>query len=165
MSNEVSIEAEIRLLELDTVSAQKWASEGKLEEWVHKFLLSGKGGKSDPEFSKGLKREKRWWNGPIELRLTDLSPAVGVEPEMEYVIDKDHWSARTSNLAESFSSLLALPPLIVEYRAGELSVRDGNTRYGAMKLLGWPTCWVIIWYNSESDYHQHNEVRFRHKMA
>ena len=165
MSNEVSIEAELRLLELDTVSSQKWAREGKIEEWVHKYLLSGKGGKSDPEFSKGLKREKRWWNGPIELSLTDLSPAVGAEPAMEYVVDKDKWYARTSDLAKSFSSPLTLPPLIAEYRAGALSVRDGNTRYGAMKLLGWSTCWVIIWYNFESDYHQHNEVLFRYKMA
>jgi hypothetical protein len=48
--------------------------------------------------------------------------------------------------------------MIAEYRRGELSLRDGNTRYGAMKLLGWPTCWVIIWYNCEDDHHQHNEI-------
>lgn len=38
-------------------------------------------------------------------------------------------------------------------------LRDGNTSYGAMKLLGWLTCWVIMWYNSESDYQQHNKTR------
>jgi hypothetical protein len=102
-----------------------------------------------------LKREKRWWNGPIEVRLTDLSPAVGTEPGMEFVVDKDRWVARTRMLAQSFSNPLSLPPLIAEYRCGELSIRDGNTRYGAMRLLGWPTCWVIIWYNSESDYYEH----------
>jgi len=158
MSNEVSIAAEIKALELDTASAQKWAREGKIEAWVHHYLLSGKGGRSNPEFSEGLNREKRWWNGPLELSLTALSPAVGTEPCMEYVVDKDEWQARTSSLARSFSDLLSLPPMIAEYRHGELSLRDGNTRYGAMRLLGWPTCWVIIWYNSESDYHQHNEI-------
>ncbi len=60
MSNKASIEEEIRLLELDSLSAQKWAKEGKIEEWVHKYLLSGRGGKSNPEFSERLKREKRW---------------------------------------------------------------------------------------------------------
>jgi hypothetical protein len=155
MSNEVSIAEEIKALELDITSAQKWAREGKIEAWVHRFLLSGKGGRSNPAFSEGLKREKRWWNGPLELSLTALSPAVGTEPGMEYVLDKDEWQARTSRLARSFSDPLSLPPMIAEYRHGELSLRDGNTRYGAMKLLGWPTCWVIIWYNSESDYHQH----------
>lgn len=164
-STEVSIEDDIRRLELDSLSAQKWAKEGKIEAWVHKYLLAGRGGKSNPEFSEGLKRERRWWNGPIEVNLTDLSPAVGTEPGMEYVVEKDYWVARTSKLAKSFSNSLSLPPLIAEYRAGELSVRDGNTRYGAMRLLGWSTCWVIIWYNSESDYYQHHEILFGHKMA
>jgi hypothetical protein len=165
MSNELSIEQEIRLLEFDTCSAQKWAGEGKIEEWVHKYLLIGRGGKSNLEFSEGLKREKRWWNGPIELSLNDLSPAVGTNPEMEFVVEKVKWYVRTSKLAESFSNPISLPPLIAEYRAGELSLRDGNTRYGAMRLLGWPKCWVIIWYNSESDYYQHNEFILGRQMA
>jgi hypothetical protein len=58
-SNKTSTEDDIRILELDSLSAQKWAKEGKIAEWVHKYLLSGRGGKSDPEFSEGLKREKR----------------------------------------------------------------------------------------------------------
>jgi hypothetical protein len=157
-SNTRSIEDEIRRLEFDSLSAVKWAQEGKVEAWVHKYLLSGCGGKSNAEFSAGLKREKRWWNGPVELSLNDLSPVVGTEPGMEYVVDKGNWYAWTSNLANSFSNSSSLPPLIAEYRAGELSVRDGNTRYGAMRLLGWTKCWVIIWYNSESDYCQHSEI-------
>jgi len=94
------------------------------------------------------------------MNLADLSPAVGTERGMEYVVEKDHWSVRTSRLAETITDPLSLPPLIVEYRAGELSVRDGNTRYGAMKLLGWPRCWVIIWYNNWRDFHQHNQALF-----
>ena len=164
-ANEISTEEETRLLELDSLSAQKWANAGKIEAWVHKYLLSGKGGKSDPEFSEGLKREKRWWNGPIELSLANLSPAVGTEAGMEYIVDQDKWSAWTSKLAKSFTNPSALPPLIVEYRAGELSIRDGNTRYGAMRLLGWARCWVIVWYNSESDYRQHSETLFGRKTA
>lgn len=157
-TNKVDIEEVISLLELDSLSAQKWAKEGKIEEWVHKYLLSGKGGRSNPEFSEGLKREKRWWNGPLEVNLSDLCPAVGPEPGMEYEVDKDYWHARTSQLAKSFTDPLALPPLIIEYRAGALSVRDGNTRHGAMSFLGWTTCWVVIWYNSESDYLHHNKI-------
>ncbi len=149
----------IQRLEFDTVSAQRWAREGKIEAWVHQYLLTGRGGRTNPEFSAGLKREKRWWNGPVEVQLTELAPAVGPEPGMEYVVDREHWQQRTRQLAASFSTPLALPPLIAEYRAGILSVRDGNTRYGAMQLLGWATCWVIIWYNSESDYCEHNQIR------
>ena len=163
--NKTSIEDETRLLELNTLSAQKWAIEGKIEDWVQKYLLSGRGGKTDPEFSQGLQREKRWWNGPVELSLADLSPAVGTERDMEYVVDQDQWYTLTSRLANTLSNPASLPPLIAEYREGELSIRDGNTRFGAMKLLGWPSCWVIIWYNAESDYHQHSEILFGRKMA
>ena len=165
MSNQIYIEDEIRQLELDSLSAQKWAKDGRIEEWVHKYLLSGKGGKSDPEFSEGLKREKRWWNGPVSLDLNDLSPAVGTDPGMEYVVDKDKWYAWTSRLAKSFSDPASLPPLIAEYREGQLSIRDGNTRYGAMRLLGWTRCWVIVWYNSESDYSRHCEILSKRKMG
>jgi hypothetical protein len=165
MSSQASLEEEIRFLELDTGSAQKWARDGKIEAWVHSYLLNGKGGRTNPEFSEGLKREKRWWNGPLELNLSDLSPAVGTDPGLEYVVDKEYWSARTSTMAKSFSNPLSLPPLIVEYRGGQLSVRDGNTRYGAMGFLGWTTCWVIIWYNSESDYCQHNQILFGVKWS
>jgi hypothetical protein len=54
MSSQASIEEEIRFLELDTGFAIKWAGDGKIEAWVHRYLLSGRGGKSDPEFSEGL---------------------------------------------------------------------------------------------------------------
>jgi hypothetical protein len=160
-SNKTSLEDEIRQLELDSLSAQKWAKDGKVEEWVHKYLLSGKGGKSDPEFSEGLKGEKRWWNGPVELDLDDLSPAVGTDPGLEFVVDPNRWYAWTSRLAKTFSNPASLPPLIAEYRGGELSIRDGNTRYGAMRLLGWKTGWVIVWYNSEGDYQRHSEILSR----
>ncbi|MFK7801048.1 MAG: hypothetical protein AB8G95_05410 [Anaerolineae bacterium] len=152
------IEKEIKHLGLDTQSAQKMATTGNIEAWVHKFLLSGKGGHTNQEFSESLKREKRWWNGPIELNLADLSPAVGTEPNLEYVVDKADWHNWTSSLAKTFSQPIALPPLIVEYRSGELSIRDGNTRFGAMKLLGWPKCWVVIWYNSEADFQEHSQL-------
>jgi hypothetical protein len=81
---------------------------------------------------------------------------------MEYQVDPAPWQARTGRMAASFTDLLALPPLIIEYRAGELSVRDGNTRCGAMRVLGWLRCWAIIWYNSEEDYRLHGESKRVH---
>ena len=155
-----SIAQEIQQLQLDTFSALAWAKDGRLEEWVHHYLLSGKGGSTNPAFSAGLKREMRWWNGPIQLNLEILSPAVGPDPEMEYVVEEEAWRLRIAHMAKSFTTIMDIPPLIAEYRDGVLSLRDGNTRHGAMKLLGWTTCWVIIWYNAESDYRRHSEVLF-----
>jgi len=58
-SNQANPEEEIQRLAFDTLIAQKWAKDGKIEAWVHKYLLSGTGGKTNPAFSEGLKREKR----------------------------------------------------------------------------------------------------------
>lgn len=157
MTEDESVTERIKQLELDGRSAQQWAKEGKIEAWVHKFLTSDEGGETNPAFSESLQREKRWWNGPIKVKLTELSPAVGIESGMEYQVEPAYWQARTTQLANTFTDLDALPPLIVEYRDGELSVRDGNTRYSAMQRLGWTKCWIIIWYNTEADFIRHSK--------
>jgi len=143
----------MRALEFDTPSAQRYAREGRIEEWVHRYLTTG--GWANPEFSEGLKKDKRWWYGPVEVPLASLSPAVGTAPGMEYQVGEEYWQGVTGRMALTLTDPLSLPPLIVEYRNGELSIRDGNTRHGAMLLQGWSKCWVIFWYNSESDYHHH----------
>ncbi len=76
---------------------------------------------------------------------------------MEYPDEPEHWARRTAQMAAGFGEALAIPPLIAEYRSGELSVRDGNTRHEAIRLRGWATCWVVIWYNSQADYLRHTD--------
>jgi len=145
-----TVEDEIRRLGFDTRSAQQAAQEGKIEDWVHRYLTSGTW--ANPAFSQGLKREKRWWHGPVAVDIARLTRCVGPEPGMEYSVTEEYWEGRTRQMAETMTDPLAIPPLIVDYHAGELSVRDGNTRLGAMERLGWPKCWVIIWYNTENEY-------------
>jgi hypothetical protein len=84
---------------------------------------------------------------------------------MEYVVGRQGWQVRIGKLADLFSSPLSIPPLIAEYRAGALSLRDGNTRYGAMQLLGWRACWAIVWYNTEDDYDRHSKILFGRETA
>lgn len=151
-----SIAQEIRRLGFDTRSAQKAASDGEIEAWVHRYLTAGKW--ANPAFSQGLKREQRWWNGPLEVGVAALTRCVGTEPGMEYRVSQEYWSERTRKMAESMTDAVSIPPLIVEYRGGELSVRDGNTRLGAMERLGWQKCWAIIWYSSAEDYRQHSSA-------
>jgi hypothetical protein len=156
MTSKIQIEEEIRRLEFDTCSAQRYAREGKLEEWVHKYLMAGQW--ANPGLSNGLKLQRRWWHGPVEINLTDLARAVGPESGMEYQVENDYWLNRIRKMAKSLTDPLSIPPLIVEYRSGELSIRDGNTRHGAMSVVGWTKCWVIIWYNTESDYREFSYV-------
>ncbi len=32
-----------------------------------------------------------------------------------------------------------------------------GTRHEAIRLRGWATCWVVIWYNSQADYLRHTD--------
>jgi hypothetical protein len=144
---------DMKSLGFDTRAAQRYAREGRIEEWVHGYLNTGSW--ANPDFSEGLKLARRWWHGPINLPLDTLTRVVGPEPDMEFLVSEAYWHGRTQMMASSLVDPLDLPPLIVEYREGELSIRDGNTRYGAMALKGWETCWVVIWYNLETDYRRH----------
>ena len=68
---------DIRLLGFDTRSALKAAGEGQIEAWVHRYLTAGAW--ANPAFSKGLKMEQRWWQGPVEVDLAALARCVGPE--------------------------------------------------------------------------------------
>ena len=113
-------------------------------------------GLRNPDLSKGLKLQMRWWNGPIELPIVELTRCVGPEPGKTYAIREALWCERTRKMADSMKDALSIPPLIVEYRQKEPTVCDGNTRCGAMEALGWQSCWVIIWYNSNADFTKHS---------
>lgn len=142
-------------MEYNLISAQEAAVKGELEAWVHAYLVGGSW--LNPGLSAGLKLQQRWWRGPLELPLSVLQRAGGPEVAMEYRLDATSWAARTAVMAYTFTDLKFLPPLIVEYRQGHLSVRDGNHRHEAIRLKGWATAWVVIWYNSYEDFLEHAE--------
>ena len=133
-------------------AARAYAQRGRLEAWIHAYLLGGEW--ANAPLSSGLKLQRRWWRGPIEVNLDAVKRCCGPEREMEFRVDAAAWATRTHVLAQGFERLEAMPPLIAEYRDGVLSVRDGNHRHEAIRRKGWQTCWVIIWYNSESDFTQ-----------
>jgi hypothetical protein len=137
----------------DLASARRHADAGQIEAWVDAYLTGGYW--ANPGLSEGLKLAPRWWNGPLELLLTELVRCCGPEPEMEFIWDAGDWAAYTRQMADGLTELSAVPPLIAEHRHGLLSVRDGNSRHEAMRLRGWPSAWALIWYNSEADYLRH----------
>ncbi len=140
-------------IDFTVAAALAYAERSQLEEWIHAYLLGGAW--ANAPLSNGLKLQQRWWRGPVEVDLEAVQRCCGPEPEMEFRVDPAAWGTRTGELAAGFTSLEAIPPLIAEYRDGVLSVRDGNHRHEAIRRKGWRTCWVIIWYNSESDFTQH----------
>ena len=70
----------------------------------------------------------------------------------------ESWQWRTRSLADSILAAggtpLTIPPLIINYDNGVCWGRDSNHRQQAMRLLGWPAAWVLIWYNSPEEFQQ-----------
>jgi hypothetical protein len=122
----------------------------QIEAWVHAYLAAGPW--ANPGLSAGLRLERRWWRGPVALPVARLLRCCGPEPAMEFHVEPASWERRVGAIAVSLTSPAALPPLLVEYRAGTWSVRDGNHRLAAITRLGWPRAWAVIWYNSAADY-------------
>lgn len=101
-------------------SAREWAEKGRLEEWVHAYLLSD--GHNKP-FSDGLKIVDRLFLGPVKMPLhlfsrctvPDIPPLI-----VHYLIPEGSTE-------------------------GEFELNDGNTRFEAYRRLGVEEAWVIVW--------------------
>jgi hypothetical protein len=135
--------------EFDPASAMKYAREGRIEKWVHAFLQSEG---NNPGLSDGLKKEKRWWYGPVEMPLETLQRTAGPEPEMEYrSASEEAWAERIGKIQSHLDNKGEVPPLIAQYKDGTLELRDGNHRYGAMVKNGIRSYWTIVWFNSAEE--------------
>jgi len=123
---------------------------GRLDDWVHRYLSGGLW--ANAGLRDGLRLQRRYWIGPLLVPLQKLERCCGPEPAMEFPVPTDAWENKISNIASGLTDPKNLPPLIVEWRAGVLSVRDGSHRHGAMTAAGWSDCWVVVWCNTSDDY-------------
>lgn len=126
------------------------AADGQLEAWIYRYLQAGEW--ANRALLAGLRKQPRCWLGPLEIELARLSRCCGPEPGLEFPVPASLWDAKVTHLADTLTEPAAVPPLIVEYRAGALSVRDGSHRHEAMRRKGWLKAWVLIWHNSWSDF-------------
>lgn len=124
----------------------KCAHNSRLEDWIDAFLRAE--GNNVP-LADGLKKQKRYWIGPLLFPLKSLVRCCGPEEEMEYKVSVENWNTKVGSLMEYIQSGGELPPFIVQYRQGVFSIRDGSHRYGACDKLGQETYWALIWCDSE----------------
>jgi hypothetical protein len=137
-------------MEFTVHSALAAAKSEQLEDWIRSYLRTGDW--INLGLANGLQLQKRWWLGPILVNISELTRVCGPEPEMEYHIPLEHWNQKITQLANSFSDVMLIPPLIAEYRSGDLSLRNGNHRLEAMRRKGWSQCWIIVWHDTEADF-------------
>jgi uncharacterized ParB-like nuclease family protein len=133
----------------------KYAQHGQLEDWIDAFLRAE--GNNVP-LADGLKKQRRYWIGPIQVPLKRLIRCCGPEEEMEYRESLEVWNKKVDSLIEHINSGGELPPLIVQYRNGIFSIRDGTHRYGAYEKLGLKQYWTLIWCDSEEDFKESRSI-------
>lgn len=136
-------------------SAEAYAKEGRIEEWVHEYLL-GEG--HNKPFSDGLRLQERFFTSPLMLPISALCRCCGPEENMEYRVRPEAFERKVSGIMQAAEGDADLPPLIVNFADGELTLNDGNHRYEAYLRLGQRECSVIIWTSSREDM-----VRFAEK--
>jgi hypothetical protein len=134
----------------DLASSLEATNRGGLDDWVDRYLIAGPW--ANAGLRKGLRRQSRYWLGPLFVARDRLERCCGPEPSMEYWVAAKVWNRRMTSISLGLRESDDVPPLIVEFRSGTLSIRDGNHRAAAMLKAGWTHCWIIIWCNSLADY-------------
>jgi len=120
-----------------------------IEDWVHEFLISSG---DNTALSEGLKKNKRYWIGPIEVNLNILQRCCGPEKNMEFVEPEEIWNKNVDRILQKMKTNYEIAPLLVEYKNNIFSIRDGNHRLEALKKNNYKKYWTIIWCNNEIDF-------------
>lgn len=132
-------------------SAIAYAKCGRLEDWVHAYLLSDGNNK---EFSDGLRLFDRIYFGPVVMPMSLLSRCCGPEPEMKFRVDEAWFNIRVSHLTDVARTEKDIAPLIVHYVDHGFELNDGNHRFEAYQRLGMTTCHAILWFTEKEEYEE-----------
>ena len=130
-------------------SAKAYAAEGRLEEWVHAYLLSDGDNKA---FSDGLKLFDRTFIGPVRMPLSLFTRCYGPEEGMKFRAHPEWFEENVCKLMEVIRQEEDMPPLIVHYVDGGFELNDGNKRHEAYKRLGISERDVIVWITEKWEY-------------
>ena len=142
-------------------NAKLCAQNGKLEDWVHAYLLSEDG--HNKPCSDGLKLFERTYLGPMEMPIELFERISGPEEHMPYRIHAGWWEECIERLQEAIKNGADLPPMIIHYyipegeTEGKFELNDGNHRWEACKRLGIETADAIIWITEKHECEQFME--------
>lgn len=135
-------------------SAKEFAETGKLEDWVHSFLLSDG---HNNAFSDGLKQFDRYYLGPFTMPLSLFSRCCGPEENIKYQVNAEWFEKRVQSLKKTLQSNDDMPPLIVHFVNHGFELCDGNHRFEALIQLGVKEYPVIVWLTEKDEYEEFTE--------
>lgn len=130
-------------------SAEEYAKNGKLEEWIHAYLLSDGHNK---DFSEGLKLYDRYFLGPIKMPFSLFTRSCGPEENMKWRVGSEWFEKHVSELMEIIKREQDMPPLIVNFLENRFELNDGNHRFEAYSRLGIKEYYFIVWITEKAEY-------------
>lgn len=140
--------------ECSLTNCKRFAAAGRLEDWVHAYLLSDG---DNPPFSHGLKLFDRFFLGPVEAPLSLFHRCCGPEEGMKWQVNPVHFENKVQRLMETAATDPETPPLIIHYLFSEkdgtpeFELNDGNGRFEAYTRLGRTHTPVIFWITEKAE--------------
>lgn len=125
------------------------AKSGKLEDWIHHFLNTTW---NNSWLSEGLKQVKRYWTGPVEVKLNNLIRDCWPEPEMTYFEPKENWDKRVESKKKIIENdEYEQAPFIAQFIDWKFQLKDWSHRLEAYKQLWYKKYWTIIWSDTKAE--------------
>ena len=129
-------------------SAHKAAEEERTALWVGDFLASR--GSDNSVLAAALSTQRHWWHGPVRLPVDRLVRLAGPEDDAVVPIEPDVWDDDVEGMEDSLEDGWQPPPLLVEYRDGDLLVQDGTHRLEAQAREGETEAWALIYFDDRA---------------
>ncbi|MBV9951821.1 MAG: histidine phosphatase family protein [Acidimicrobiia bacterium] len=121
----------------------------ELGSWVGDFLRSP--GSDNELLAQQLRKDLRYWVGPIRVRLDQLHRLAGPSghPVLE-TVDEDDWRDDVDDLRRAIESGAEPTPVIASYRDGQIVLEDGNHRVEAARRAGEEDAWTVVGFEDAS---------------
>jgi hypothetical protein len=133
----------------DLASARAAAARGETALWVGDFLASA--GSDNATLAAALAQRRHWWVGPIRVPLDDLVRLAGPERDALVRVPPARWEGDVEEMEESLDEGWEPPPLLAEFRDGELLLQDGNHRYEALERAHARSAWVLAYFDDPGE--------------
>jgi hypothetical protein len=130
-------------------SAFDAADHDDLARWVGDFLASRVS--DNAVLAAGLAQRRHWWLGPLLVPVEALVRLAGPEDDALCEVEPDEWERDVEAMEGSVEKGWEPPPLLAEYRDGQLRLHDGNHRYEALVRAGETHAWVLVWFDDETE--------------
>ena len=125
-------------IDFTVLTAQQYALEGRIREWIDAYLQSG-GERANTGLLSAIQKRQGYWIGPAEIATDKLHRFYSPDP------------VRVAGFVQSMKHPLLVPPIIARYVRGKLDVTDGNHRHKAFQEKHWQTCWALIELGTEGE--------------